>query len=294
MFGRRRKPQVVQKTKKQICIDCILRYIALTIGVFITAAALECFLVPNNVIDGGVIGLAMMASFITKFNLGLFIFVINIPFIIIALKKLQKTFVIQTFYSVALLSFATNLFHNHNFTQDLLLTTVFGGMFLGLGVGIILRNNASLDGTEIMSIILHQKYKLFSVGQLLMTINLFVYTAAGFVFGWDRAMYSVMTYFIASRVIDVVMEGFNKMKAVRVFSPYYKEIGTAIMKDLDVSVTYMRGLGGYSKEEKIITYCVVSRFDLPKLKEVVLEIDPNAFFAIGDVYEVHGGRFKNK
>lgn len=288
------KPQIVKKTKRQILKEYFFRYVALTIGVFITAAALECFLVPNNVIDGGVIGLAMIVSFITKMNLGLFIFLINIPFIILALKKLQKSFVIQTFYSVALLSFATNLFHSHNFTHDLLLTTVFGGMFLGLGVGLILRNNASLDGTEIMSIIIHQKYKLFSVGQLLMTINLFVYTAAGFVFGWDKAMYSVMTYFIASKVIDAVMEGLNKMKAVRVFSPHYKDIGSALMKELDVSVTYMRGLGGYSKEEKIITYCVVSRFDLPKLKDVVLEIDPNAFFAIGDVHEVHGGRFNNK
>lgn len=288
------KTPVAKKSKRQLFKEYFLRYIALTIGVFITAAALECFLVPNNVIDGGVIGLAMIASFVTKMNLGLFIFVINIPFIILALKKLQKSFVIQTFYSVALLSFATNLFHSHNFTHDLLLTTVFGGMFLGLGVGLILRNNASLDGTEIMSIILHQKYKLFSVGQLLMTINLFVYTAAGFVFGWDKAMYSVMTYFIASKVIDAVMEGLNKMKAVRVFSPHYKDIGTALMKELDVSVTYMRGLGGYSKEEKIITYCVISRFDLPKLKDVVLEIDPKAFFAIGDVHEVHGGRFSNK
>lgn len=294
MFGKRLKPPVIKKTKRQIILEYLGRYLALSIGVFITAAALECFLVPNNVIDGGVIGLAMIASFITKYNLGLFIFIINIPFIILALKQLQKSFVIQTFFSVALLSFATNLFHSHNFTNDLLLTTVFGGMFLGLGVGIILRNNACLDGTEIMSIIMHQKYKLFSVGQLLMTINLFVYTAAGFVFGWDKAMYSVMTYFIASKVIDVVMEGFNKMKAVRVFSPYHKEIGTAIMKELDVSVTFMRGLGGYSREEKIITYCIVSRFDLPKLKDVVSNIDPNAFFVIGDVYEVHGGRFKNK
>ena len=294
MILRASKPPVVKKTKRQILKEYFLRYVALTIGVFITAAALECFLVPNNVIDGGVIGLAMIASFITKMNLGLFIFLINIPFIILALKKLQKSFVIQTFYSVALLSFATNLFHSHNFTHDLLLTTVFGGMFLGLGVGLILRNNASLDGTEIMSIIIHQKYKLFSVGQLLMTINLFVYTAAGFVFGWDKAMYSVMTYFIASKVIDAVMEGLNKMKAVRVFSPHYKDIGSALMKELDVSVTYMRGLGGYSREEKIITYCVISRFDLPKLKDVVLGIDPNAFFAIGDVHEVHGGRFNNK
>ncbi len=294
MFGRHAKPPVVVKTKKQIFIEYFLRYIALTIGVFITAAALECFLVPNNVIDGGVIGSAMIISSITKMNLGLLIFIIDIPFIILALQKFQKSFVIQTFYSVLILAFATNLFHSHNFTHDLLLTTVFGGILLGLGVGIILRNNGSLDGTEILSIWLSQKYKLFSVGQMLMGINMFVYTAAGLVFGWDKAMYSVLTYFIASRVIDMVMEGFNKMKSVRIFSPYYKEIGSAIMKELDISVTYMRGMGGYSREEKIITYCIVSRFDLPKLKDVVINIDPAAFFAIGEVFEVHGGRLNNK
>ncbi len=294
MFGRHSKPPVVVKSKKQIFIEYFIRYIALTIGVFITAAALECFLVPNNVIDGGVIGSAMIISSLTKTNLGLLILIIDIPFIILALQKFQKSFVIQTFYSVSVLAFATNIFHNHNFTHDLLLTTVFGGILLGLGVGIILRNNGSLDGTEILSMWLFQKYKLFSVGQMLMGINMFVYTAAGLVFGWDKAMYSVLTYFIASRVIDMVMEGFNKMKSVRVFSPYYKEIGSAIMKELDISVTYMRGMGGYSREEKIITYCIVSRFDLPKLKDVVMNIDPSAFFAIGEVFEVHGGRFNNK
>ncbi len=293
MFGRK-APPIVKKTKKQLFVEYLLRYIALTVGAFITAAALECFLVPNNVIDGGVIGCSMIISSFTKFNLGILIFIINIPFIILALTKLQKSFVLQTFYSVAVLAFATNLFHSHNFTHDLLLTTVFGGMFLGLGVGIILRNNASLDGTEILSIILFQKYKLFSVGQMLMGINLLVYTVAGISFGWDKAMYSIMTYFIASRVIDMVIEGFNKMKSVRIFSPYYKEIGSSIMKELDISVTYMRGLGGYSREEKIITYCIVSRFDLPKLKEVVNQIDPSAFIAIGEVFEVQGGRFKSK
>ncbi len=294
MFGKKHLPPIVKKSKKQLFVEYLLRYLALAIGAFITAAALECFLVPNNVIDGGVIGCSMIISSFTKFNLGILIFIINIPFIFLALTKLKKSFVLQTFYSVAVLAFATNLFHSHNFTHDLLLTTVFGGIFLGLGVGIILRNNASLDGTEILSIILFQKYKLFSVGQMLMGINLLVYTAAGIFFGWDKAMYSIMTYFIASRVIDMVMEGFNKMKSVRIFSPYYKEIGSAIMKELDISVTYMRGLGGYSREEKIITYCIVSRFDLPKLKETVNKIDPTAFFAIGEVFEVQGGRLKSK
>ena len=152
MFGKRPTPPVVKKTKCQILVEYIFRYLALSVGVIITAAALECFLVPNNVIDGGVIGVAMILSYKTKLNLGLLIFLINIPFIILALHRFQKSFVIQTFYSVALLAFTTSLFHNHNFTNDLLLTTVFGGMFLGLGVGTILRNNASLDGTEILSI----------------------------------------------------------------------------------------------------------------------------------------------
>ena len=250
------------------------------------------FLLPNKIIDGGVIGISMMVSYLTKWNLGLLIFCINIPFILMALKNLGQKFVFQTFFATAMLAVATNVLHGKQATNDLLLATVFGGIILGFGVGLILRNNASLDGTEMVSINLSKKLKVISVGELLMFINLFIYMGAGFLYGWDRALYSILTYYIASKVIDSVLEGLDKAKSVRIFSEYYKEIGNAIMKELDVSVTYMRAMGGYSKQEKIQTYCVVSKFEMAKLKELVHSIDPRAFLVTEDVHEVEGVRVK--
>ena len=221
------------------------------------------------------------------------IFCINIPFMLIALKALGKKFIINTFIATALLSLATNLTINiHPATNDLILATVFGGILLGLGVGLILRNNASLDGTEMLSIVLSKKLKIVSVGELLMGMNLFIYTAAGFLLGWDRALYSIMTYYIASKVIDSVLEGLDKSKSVRVVSDYWEEIGSSIMKELDVSVTYIKSKGGYSRQDKTITYCVVNKFDIPKLKELIHDLDPKAFIVTEDVHEVEGVRFK--
>ena len=281
---------IIQK-KRKISLY-VRKYLYLFIGAIIAAVGLEVFLIPNHIIDGGVVGISMMLSYITKWNLGLLIFCINIPFILMALKNLGKKFVIQTFYATGMLAIATNVLHGRQATEDLLLATVFGGLILGLGVGLILRNNASLDGTEMVSINLSRKLKIISVGELLMFINLFIYMGAGFLYGWDRALYSILTYYIASKVIDSVLEGFDKAKSVRIFSEYYREIGEAIMKELDVSVTYMKTLGGYSRQEKIQTYCVVSKFEIAKLKELVHSLDPKAFMVTEDVHEVEGVRVK--
>jgi uncharacterized membrane-anchored protein YitT (DUF2179 family) len=171
---------------------------------------------------------------------------------------------------------------------------VFGGILLGLGVGIILRNNASLDGTEMVSIQLSKMLKVVSVGELLMGINLFIYAGAGLLFGWDRALYSILTYYVASKVIDTVLEGLDKAKSVRIVSDSSREIGDSIMKELDISVTYLKTLGGYSKKEKTLTYCIVNKFDMARLKEVVHNVDPQAFIVTEDVHEVEGGRFRAK
>ena len=191
-----------------------------------------------------------------------------------------------------MLAIATNVFHGFKVTEDLLLSTVFGGIILGFGVGLILRNNASLDGTEMVSIAISKKIKVISVGELLMFINLFIYTGAGFLFGWERALYSILTYYIASKVIDTVLEGLDKSKSIRIVSDFHREIGDAIMKELDTSVTYMKALGGYSRKEKILTYCVVNKFEIAKLKDVVHSIDPRAFIVTEDVHEVEGVRVK--
>ena len=294
MFTQRKKPVKVVKTRGQIIISYIIKAIFLMLGAFIVAVALEMFLLPNKIIDGGVIGISMMATYITNGNLGIFIMLINLPFVLIALRTLGKVFVIQTFFAILMLSIATNMIHWRIVTQDLLLSTVFGGILLGLGVGLILKNNASLDGTEMISIELSKKLKIISVGELLMGINFFIYMGAGFLLGWDRALYSVLTYYVASKVIDTVLEGLDKAKSVRIVSDKSREIGDSIIQELDISVTYMKTLGGYSRQEKILTYCVVNKFDMPKLKELVHTIDPKAFIVTEDVHEVEGVRFKKK
>ncbi len=293
MFLTKKKVQIKEKTKREIVFEYLKKIICWILGAFIVAVALEMFLLPNKIIDGGVIGISMMISYMTKWNLGLLIFLINIPFLILAFKSLGKKFVINTFLATALLAVATNLTIGLKpVTGDLLLATVFGGILLGLGVGLILRNNASLDGTEMLSMVIAKRNKIVSVGQLLMGMNLFIYTAAGFLLGWDRALYSILTYYVASKVIDTVLEGLDKAKSVRIVSDYSREIGESIMKELDVSVTYMKTLGGYSRQEKILTFCVVNKFDMPKLKEVVHTVDPRAFIVTEDVHEVEGVRVK--
>ena len=292
MFFQKKKPEKIKKTKLQLAREYTIRALFIVLGAFITAAALETFLLPNNIIDGGVIGISMMVHYVMEWNLGLLIFCINIPFILIAWRKLGRKFVIQTFFATGMLAIATNVFHGFKVTEDLLLSTVFGGIILGFGVGLILRNNASLDGTEMLSITISKKIKVLSVGELLMFINLFIYTAAGFLFGWERALYSILTYYIASQVIDTVIEGLDKSKSVRIVSEFYKEIGNEIMKELDTSVTYMKTVGGYSRQEKILTYCVVNKFEIAKLKDVVHSIDPRAFIVTEDVHEVEGVRVK--
>lgn len=293
LFSSPKKKKQKPSSLKEIILSFIRRAFFMTIGAFIVAVALEMFLLPNKIIDGGVIGISMMTSYLTGGNLGLFILGINLPFVLFAYKTLGKKFVINTMFAISMLAIATNIVTKWgHITEDLLLVTIFGGILLGLGVGLILRNNASLDGTEMVSIDLSKRLKIVSVGELLMCINLFIYVGAGFLFGWDRAFYSILTYYVASKMIDAVLEGLDKAKSVRIVSDFSKDIGDAIMKELDVSVTYMKTLGGYSKKEKILTYCVVNKFDIPKLKEVVHGLDPSAFIVTEDVHEVEGVRFK--
>ena len=283
-----------KKTKLEVITETTIRFLILTFGAIIVAFALECILLPNKVIDGGVIGVSMMINYLTTFNLGFVIFLLNVPFIFLAWTNLGKMFVLQTFYSVISLGLATSYFANIHYIviREPLLVVVFGGIILGIGVGLILRNHASLDGTEILSIKLSKKFSSFSIGEFLMGFNVIIYSAAIFVFGIEKAMYSIITYFVTSRTIDAIIDGLNSSKSVRIISDFHKEIGRTIMKELDVSVTYMKTRGGYSSEEKILTYCVVSRLEMSKVKEIVKSIDPKAFLVIEAVHEVEGVRVK--
>ena len=153
----------------------------------------------------------------------------------------------------------------------------------------MLKNEGSLDGTEIMSLVISKKFGL-SVGEIIMGINIFIYAASGLVFGWEKAMYSILTYFLASRVIDVVLEGVSNSKSVRIISDKWEEIGNVLIKDLEIGVTYLHGTGGYSGDAKTIIYCVVSRIEMSKMKEAIKAIDPRAFISVVDVHEAYGIR----
>ncbi len=271
----------------------IFKMLLITFGAFLAAFAIEGFLVPNQVIDGGIVGISMMISYLTDINLGILLFVLNVPFILLALKIYGKMFIFQTFYAVTVFSIFVGIVGGKIgiVTHDGLLVAVFGGMILGAGVGLVLRNNGSLDGTEILAITLTKKFPV-SVGEIIMFVNIFIYTCAGFVYGWDKAMYSTLTYFTASRVIDVVLQGLNEAKSIFVVSDKNYEIGANIMSQLDKSVTYIDAQGGYSHKDKKMLYCVVPRIELTKLKDIVNSIDPEAFIAIENVHEVDGKRVK--
>jgi uncharacterized membrane-anchored protein YitT (DUF2179 family) len=270
------------------------RTIFIIFGAILMGVGIEEFLVPNRILDGGIVGISIILSHLTGFKLGIFIFVLNIPFFFIGYKQIGKTFALSTLLGIAVLSVTTALLHNvPALTEDLLLATVFGGIVLGVGVGIVIRYGGSLDGTEIMAILINKKTP-FSVGEIIMFFNVFIFAIAGFVFGWDRAMYSLLAYYIAFKTIDIVIAGLDESKSAWIISEQYEEIGETILARLGRGVTYLNGEGAYTGDDKKVIFCVITRLEEAKLKEIVQEIDPSAFLAVANISEVRGGRFKKK
>lgn len=270
------------------------RTIFIIFGAILMGVGIEEFLVPNKILDGGIVGISIILSHLTGVKLGIFIFVLNIPFFFIGYKQIGKTFALSTLLGIAVLSVTTTLLHNVPvFTEDLLLATVFGGIVLGVGVGIVIRYGGSLDGTEIMAILINKKIP-FSVGEIIMFFNVFIFAIAGFVFGWDRAMYSLLAYYIAFKTIDIVIAGLDESKSAWIISEQHEEIGETILARLGRGVTYLKGEGAYTGDDKKVIFCVITRLEEAKLKEIVQEIDPSAFLAVANISEVRGGRFKKK
>lgn len=284
-----------RKAKHRKKVGSLIRkYILLFIGSIITAVGLEIFLVPNNIIDGGIVGISIMAGALTGQPLGLFLVLLNIPFLYLGYKQIGKTFAISTTFAIVSLSYWTSYFHPiSEITHDLFLAAIFGGIITGLGVGIIIRHGGSLDGTEIVAIIL-DKRSGFSVGEIVMFMNLFILSSAGLVFGWDRAMYSLVAYFIIAKVIDVVIKGLDESNGVMIVTSEPDEIAEALMARLGRGVTILHGEGGYTGDPKKVLYCVVTRLEVDKLKAIVLEKDDSAFVTINQVHDIIGGRFKKK
>ncbi|GKU81647.1 YitT family protein [Niallia sp. NCCP-28] len=264
------------------------------VGSILMGIGIEEFLVPNQVLDGGIVGISIILSHLLHFKLGYFIFLLNIPFFYIGYKQIGKTFAFSTLLGITVLSITTIMLHDVPvFTNDLLLATVFGGIILGFGVGIVLRFGGSLDGTEILALLFSKKLP-FSVGEIIMFFNVFIFICAGFVFSWNRAMYSLIAYFIAFKVIDIVIAGLDESKSVWIISDNSDIIGETIIARLGRGVTYLKGEGAYTGDNKKVIFCVINRLEEAKLKTIVEELDPAAFLAVANIAEVRGGRFKKK
>ncbi|WP_085521944.1 YitT family protein [Tuberibacillus sp. Marseille-P3662] len=285
-----KKVQHRKLSKKQV----FKRSIFVFIGVVLEAVALETFLVPNGIIDGGIVGISIMLSHLTHIQIGIFLFLLNMPFCILGYKQMGKTFTVTSILAITALSiFTALLVPVPKFTGDYLLAAVFGGVLLGIGVGLVVRNGGSSDGTEILAV-LTNKTSPFSVGETVMFVNIFILASAGFVFGWNNAMYSLIAYFIAFKMIDITVEGLESSRSVWIISNYPEEIGSALNDRLGRGITYLNGAGYYSGDDKQVIFIVITRLEEAKLKNIVEDIDSKAFLAFGDIHDVKGGRFKKQ
>jgi uncharacterized membrane-anchored protein YitT (DUF2179 family) len=294
MGGQLMESGIVQHHSKITKTKLFKKALFMFIGAALMAVGLEIFLVPNNIIDGGIVGISIIISYYSGLPIGIFLVLLNLPFLFLGYKQIGKTFALSTLYAVIIMAIGTYLLHPvQPLTIDPLLAAVFGGIILGVGVGIVIRFGGSLDGTEIVAILLNKKTP-FSVGEVVMFFNFFILGSAGFVFGWDRAMYSLIAYFIAFKMIDIAIEGFDESKSVWIISEKSHDIGDALVSRLGRGVTYLQGEGGFTGGYKRVIFCVITRLEEAKLKSIVEELDPVAFLAIGNIHDVKGGRFKKK
>ena len=276
-------------TKK---LKCLLEFVMLTLGAVIAAFAIEEFLVPNTILDGGVIGIGIMINNLTGVSLSILTIVLNVPFLIIGSRQLGRIFIVKAGYSMAVFSVFVEIFKPlENATSETILAVCFGGVILGLGVGIIIKFGGCLDGTETVAIMLNKK-KDWPVGRLVLGMNLIIYSIAGMLFGLDRAMYSLLTYFITSKVLDMVESGLEQAKAAMIITDDAREVADKIYKQLGRTVTIMQGKGMISGN-KIVLYCVLTRFEIGELKNIIKSIDSSAFVTVTDVAEIIGNHIKD-
>ncbi len=270
----------------------ILNYLFLAVGAAIAAFAIEEFLVPNTILDGGLIGVGIMLEHVFGIPLSLLTILLNAPFVIYGGLKLGRSFTVKAVFSMAVFSVCVELFSGWaNATSETLLAVCFGGVLLGLGVGIVIRNGGCLDGTEAVAIVLSRRTTL-AVGEMVLFMNIVIYGVAGLLFGLDRAMYSLLTYFITSKVLDMVESSMNQTKAALIITDDAAEISRRIYEGMGRTVTIMDGEGLVSGSKKVL-YCVITQYEMRQLREVVGSVDASAFVSILDVSEIIGNHIKS-
>ena len=282
---------MLRKILEHKIIRLVLEFIGIAVGAVVAAFAIEEFLVPCTILDGGVVGIGIMVSSLTRIPLALLTVVLNLPFLLIGSRKMGKLFIAKSAFGMGVFSAFLHLFAPlDNATEDYLLAVCFGGVLLGVGVGLVIRFGGCLDGTETIAIMLNKRFKL-PVGRVVLAFNVVIFVVAGFLFGFDRAMYSLLTYFITSKVLDVVENGMDQTKAAMIITNDAKEISELIFQKLGRTVTLMEGEGLVSGK-KTVLYCVLTRFEIHELREIIDSVDSSAFIAISDVSEIIGTHIK--
>lgn len=266
----------------------------ITVGAVIAAFALEEFLVPFKILDGGIVGVSMIVSQLSGLPLGILTIILNIPFVLMGFKRLGMRFLVKAIYAMVLFSVFLGVFKDMKAVTDKeILVVAFGGVLLGIGVGLILRYGGCLDGTEIVAMFL-SKHVEFSVGQIVLFFNIIIYGVAGLLFGPDRALYSLLTYFITSKVIDIVENGMEQGKSIMIITDHGKDIADKIYSQLGRTCTQMEGKGMVSNGKKTVLYCVITRVEVPAIKKIINDADVSAFMTISDVSEIVGNHIKKR
>ncbi|UNJ81397.1 YitT family protein [Metabacillus dongyingensis] len=274
-------------------LKMILRGLIVIIGGFIAAYGLETVLIPNNVSDGGVTGLSIVGSELLGLPLGVLIAVINIPFIWLGYQQIGKSFAIYSIIGIASLALGTSLMHHTPaiIEGDTLLVTVVGGIIIGFGMGLALRNGGALDGIDMLAVLLSRKLP-FGTSDLILFLNTFVFIFVSIAFGLQGAILSAIAYFIASKVIHIVEVGLSGSKTFTIITTQPVLMVETIRDRLGRSATYKEAYGGYSHEKFKEITCVINRLEESKIKEIINEIDKTAFVTVYDVAEVKGGNFR--
>lgn len=265
-----------------------IEYLFITFGAAMVAIGIETMLAPNGLVDGGVTALSIMANTIWGIPIYVVLLGLNIPILIFTSKEVGKTFVIRTLYANFITTVCLVLFKSiPPITQSDVLIVLYGGIVLGVGIGVVVKFGGAIDGTEMLAIWFNQHYRI-PISSFLLVINSVIFTITAFVYSLEQAMLSLAIFYIVTRMINYVLDGLNHGKAVMIISEKPDEVGDSIIKNLNISITYLYGEGGLLGQKKKIIYCITDRFIFSKLKSVVLAKDPLAIMEASYVCETSG------
>jgi uncharacterized membrane-anchored protein YitT (DUF2179 family) len=274
----------------------IKRVFMILIGILSASFGLEAFLIPNGFIDGGVTGISMLMGHVTGIPLYYWIVIINLPFVIMAYLQINLRFAVYSIFAIALLAITLAFVPFSSVTEDKLLISIFGGFFLGLGIGFAVRGSSVIDGTEILALAV-SKRTFLSVGDTILVLNVIIFSFAGYLLGLETALYSLITYFVASKTVDFVIHGIEEYYGLTIISDKHPEIQEMLMNKLNKSITLYKARGGRATigdEDMQVIYTIVTRLEVNRVIRKVLEIDPKAFVAEHILGDVHGGMVKRK